>query len=242
MNNIKNNLIEKAIESLKNGKMILLFDAADREGETDFVIPASKITTEHIYQMRKDGGGLICVAIDPKAAAKLGLPFYADILRNSHTNENVQKLVEKDGDLSYDSKSSFSIWVNHRDTFTGITDRDRVLTITRIGAFVKSALNGGGSVDMSSEFRSPGHVSLLRAADGLMHERTGQTELSVALAELAHLTPAMAICEMLDGSNGLALSKIDAINYAKEHDLVFVEGKDVIEEYNKLSKFNKIQP
>jgi len=230
MNNIKNNSIEKAIESLKNGKMILLFDAADREGETDFVIPASKITTEHIFQMRKDGGGLICVAIDPKAAAKLDLPFYADIL--SHSNEKIKKLVEKDGDLSYDSKSSFSIWVNHRDTFTGITDRDRVLTISRIGAFVKSALNGG-SADLSSEFRSPGHVSLLRAAEGLMHERTGQTELSVALAELADLTPAMAICEMLDGKNGLALSKTDAINYAKEHGLVFVEGKDVIEAYDK---------
>jgi len=230
MNNIKNNSIEKAIESLKNGKMILLFDAAEREGETDFVIPASKITTEHIYQMRKDGGGLICVAIDPKAAAKLDLPFYADIL--SHSNEKIKKLVEKDGDLSYDSKSSFSIWVNHRDTFTGITDRDRVLTISRIGAFVKSALNGG-SADLSTEFRSPGHVSLLRAAEGLMHERTGQTELSVALAELADLTPAMAICEMLDGKNGLALSKTDAIKYAKEHGLVFVEGKDVIEAYDK---------
>ena len=89
----------------------------------------------------------------------------------------------------------------------------------------------GIDVDLSSEFRSPGHVSLLRAAKGLVDERSGQTELSVALAELSRITPAMAICEMLDGTTGLALSKSDAIRYADKHGLVFIEGKDVIKEY-----------
>lgn len=232
MDDLQNNSIKKAIESLKKGEMILLFDAEDREGETDFVIPAGKINTRHIYQMRKDGGGLICVAIHPRAADTLGLPYYADILRHSHSYEHVRKLAEKEGDITYDSKSSFSLWVNHRDTFTGITDRDRVLTISRLSDFVKNAMNGGKE-DLSSEFRSPGHVPLLRAADGLIYERTGQTELSVVLAELADLTPVMAICEMLDGSSGLALSKTDAERYANEHGLVFLEGKDVINEYEK---------
>lgn len=230
-----NNSVQNAVESLKQGKMILLFDAEDREGETDLVIPATEVTPNHIYQMRKDGGGLICVAIHPDAATKLGLPFYADILRHSDLNGNgriLKRLVEKEGDIPYDSKSSFSLWVNHRDTFTGITDKDRALTISRIGAFVKRAFNGG-KVDMSSEFRSPGHVSLLRAAKGLLNDRIGQTELSVALAQFAGITPAMAICEMLDGSSGLALNKEDAIKYAKERGLVFIEGKDIIKEFNR---------
>lgn len=234
MYKIENDLINRAVEALKNGEMILLFDAEDREGETDFVISADRISPELIYQMRKDGGGLICVAIHPVAAKKLALPFYADVLRHSDLNGDgkvLRHLIEKDGDIPYDSKSSFSLWVNHRDTFTGITDRDRVLTISRIGEFVRDAMNGS-TPDLSSEFRSPGHVALLRAADGLVNERGGQTELSVALAELAGTTPALAICEMLDGESGMALKKEDAITYAKAHGLVFIEGKDVVQEFN----------
>jgi len=235
MSNIKTESVQQAVNSLQKNEMILLFDAEDREGETDFVIPAMSVTPDHIYKMRKDGGGLICVAIHPTAAKKLGLPYFSDVLQHSDLNGNGQilrKLVEKDGDIPYDSRSSFSLWVNHRDTFTGIGDRDRTLTISRIGTFVNDALSGI-DVDLSSEFRSPGHVSLLRAASGLVDERTGQTELSVVLAQLASITPAMAICEMLDGHTGLALSKQDAIKYARKNDLVFVEGKDVIEEFNR---------
>ncbi len=229
-----NNNVQQAVESLKKGQMILLFDSEDREGETDFVIPAASTTPEHIYQMRKDGGGLICVAIHPAAAQKLGLPFYADILRHTDINGNgktLSKLVEKQGDIPYDSKSSFSLWVNHRDTFTGIPDRDRALTISRMGNLVQDAMDGK-DVDISTEFRSPGHVSLLRAASGLVKERTGQTELSVVLALLADITPAIAICEMLDDSTGLALTKADAQKYADKHGLVFVEGREAIQAYN----------
>ena len=235
MNNIKTESVQQAVNSLQKNEMILLFDAEDREGETDFVIPATSVTPDHIYKMRKDGGGLICVAIHPTAAKKLGLPYFSDVLRHSDFNGNgeiLRRLVEKDGDIPYDSRSSFSVWVNHRDTFTGIGDRDRTLTISRIGTFVNDALSGN-DVDLSSEFRSPGHVSLLRAASGLLDERTGQTELSVVLAQLASITPAMAICEMLDGHTGLALSKQDAIEYARKNNLIFVEGKDVIEEFNR---------
>ncbi|MCL7414005.1 MAG: 3,4-dihydroxy-2-butanone-4-phosphate synthase [ANME-2 cluster archaeon] len=230
----QNNTVQQAVESLKNGTMILLFDSEDREGETDFVIPAASITPHHIYQMRKEGGGLICVAIHPIAAQRLGLPFYADILRHTDINGNgkiLRKLVEKQGDIPYDAKSSFSLWVNHRDTFTGIPDRDRALTISRMGNLVQNAMDGK-EVDISIEFRSPGHVSLLRAASGLVHDRIGQTELSVVLAHLAGIAPAMAICEMLDGATGLALSKADAKKYADGHGLVFVEGRDVIQAYN----------
>ncbi|KAF5432241.1 3,4-dihydroxy 2-butanone 4-phosphate synthase [Candidatus Methanophagaceae archaeon] len=223
--------VERGIEYVKKGKIVLIYDAADREGETDFVMPASAVTPKDIAYYRNEGGGLICVAIHPVAAEKLGLPLISDILRNV-TGEffHLRKMVEGKGDLSYDKRSSFSLWVNHRDTFTGITDRDRALTVKRIGEAVDEALNGN-TYDFCDEFRTPGHVSILKAADGLLDERRGQTELSVVLALLAGIPPAMVICEMLDTETGVALTKTDAIAFASERDAVFIEGKDIVEAY-----------
>ena len=72
-------------------------------------------------------------------------------------------------------------------------------------------------------------MPLLRAAPGLLKDRRGQTELSIVLARAANVTPTMVMCEMLDGETGRSLSKEDAVKYAKEHGLAFIEGKDVEE-------------
>jgi 3,4-dihydroxy 2-butanone 4-phosphate synthase len=176
--------------------------------------------------MRKDGGGLICTAVHPEAAKRLGLPFAHDVLRAC-------SLVEKDGEVPYDPKnhSSFSLWVNHRETYTGITDRDRALTVTAIAEEVQRSLNGGGH-DFAAHFRTPGHMALLRAADRLLDERHGQTELSIALAGMANITPAVTICEMLDDETGFALSKEGAMDYARKHGLVFIEGQEVLDRWD----------
>jgi 3,4-dihydroxy 2-butanone 4-phosphate synthase len=189
-----------AAEALKRGKVVLLYDFDDREGETDLVIGAEFVTPEHVWQLRRDAGGLICVAIDPVICSNLGLPYIADVLKfaagmakgpegeNGSKDETktrgfgaIESLCERQGDIPYDSRSSFSLRVNHRDTFTGITDIDRALTIKRLAAVARAALNGG-SFNFGAEFRSPGHVPLLRAAPGLLAERRGQTELSIVLA------------------------------------------------------------
>jgi len=218
-------MIDDAITALRNGKFILLYDFDDREGETDFAILSDAVTPRHILQMRKDGGGLICTAIDPVAAERLGLPFASDVLRET-------SVVEHQGDIPYDRKnhSSFSLWVNHKNTFTGITDRDRALTITAVADQVKKSLNGGGA-HFSESFRTPGHCALLRAADDLLDQRRGQTELSVALARMAGVTPSITICEMLDDESGYALPKAGAKAYAKKHGLVFVEGREVLDRW-----------
>lgn len=225
-------MMSKAIESLRHGGMVLLYDSDCREGETDMVMPAHATTPKHVATMRKDAGGLICIAIHPTAAQRLGLPFMSDILRHASGFE-ISEVVEKPGDISYDISSSFSLWVNHRKTFTGITDIDRALTIKEISKVVQHSLNGE-TVDFGKEFRSPGHVPLLRAADNLLSERKGQTELSVALAGLANITPAMVLCEMLDENTGKALSKKDAKLYAKNNDLVFLEGSEIVEAYGRF--------
>lgn len=220
--------LEKAIDAIRNGKMILLFDAEDREGETDLVIPAICATPSDVALMRRDGGGLICVAIYAEAAQRLGLPFMSDILKSVSKNghKSLISLVEKKGDIPYDSRLSFSLWVNHRETFTGITDNDRALTIRKVGETVDKVMKGE-NIDFGDEFRSPGHVALLRAATGLLNERRGQTELSIELALKAGISPSMVVCEMLDEKTGKALTKEDAIKYSKDKKMPFIEGKDI---------------
>ncbi len=141
-------MIDDALAALREGKFILLYDFDDREGETDFAIRSDAVTPKDIVRMRKDGGGLICTAVHPVAAQRLGLPFASDALR-------AIAVAEREGDIPYDRKnhSSFSLWVNHRNTFTGITDRDRALTVNAIAEQVKRALNGGG-VNFHETFRT----------------------------------------------------------------------------------------
>ncbi len=223
--------MQKALEAARKGEMFFIFDSDSREGETDFVIPARATTSDDVRWMRRDGGGLICVAIGPQASQKIGLPFISDLLHESTENHpELSSVVEKGGDLAYDSRSSFSIWVNHRNTRTGIPDNDRALTINELSNITERALRGD-RVDLGSEFRTPGHVALLRAAEGLVNKRMGQTELSIAIAQMAGIPPAMVVCEMLDDKTGLALSKEDAKEYAFLHGLVFLEGQEITKAY-----------
>lgn len=220
-------MIGDAAAALRDGKFILLYDFADREGETDLAIRSDAVTPAHIRRMRKEAGGLICTAVHPVAAERLGLPFARDIFAGS-------RACEKTGDIPYDRKntSSFSLWVNHRDTFTGITDRDRALTVNAIADHVRRTMYGE-TVRFNDSFRSPGHMALLRAADGLLDVRRGQTELSIVLAELAGITPAVTICEMLDCESGYAMTRDDAKRYAREHGMAFIGGNEVLEHWNR---------
>ncbi len=223
-------MIEEALRHFRAGKPVLIYDFDDREGETDIAIPAIAVTPKDVAMMRIDGGGLICVALHPKACEKLKIPFMHDILKVA--SEKMPELRSvADFDIKYDSRSSFALWVNHRDTFTGITDVDRALTIRRLGEIVDYVMINGKEFDFGSEFRSPGHVAVLRASDNLVYERVGQTELSVALAEMAGIAPAVAICEMLDAETGRALSKRKAKEYAEERGIPFVEGRDIVKAY-----------
>ena len=219
-------MIDDALAALRDGKFFLIYDFDDREGETDLAIRADAVMPKDILRMRKDGGGLICTAIHPAAAHRLGLPFASDIFADTHLTEEI-------GDIPYDRKnhSSFSLWVNHKNTFTGITDRDRTLTITEIGHIVNEAM-AGRHTNFSDRFRTPGHCPILRAADDLLHQRRGQTELSIALAAMAGVTPAVTICELLDDETGKAMTRGDAKRYAEKNGFAFVGGNDVLEAWD----------
>ncbi|MES3518249.1 MAG: 3,4-dihydroxy-2-butanone-4-phosphate synthase [Natronomonas sp.] len=207
--------LDAAIEAFRAGNPILLYDATDREGEVDFVYPASAITPADVAQLRNDAGGLVCVALADSVCDAWGLPFLSEAIDHPATETH---------DLAYDDRSSFSLTVNHRETFTGITDEDRALTISELGA----AAADPESIDFSETFRSPGHVNLLRAASGLLETRRGHTEFAIALAEAADIAPAVVVCEMLDSETGGALSPAAARAYAERHGYPYLEGTDVV--------------
>lgn len=223
--------IKDAISALKNRETVLMYDAKGREEETDLVIAGQFVTPQDVRRMRRDGGGLICMAAHPKVAKRLGIPFITDVWEHSKDKYNIFKELEAN-DIPYDEKSSFSITINHRKTFTGISDNDRSLTIREFAKIAENSLNGGDTKEFGRNFRSPGHVTLLRAADGLLNSRKGHTELSVFLMEQAGLIPVAVICEMMS-DDGNSLSIREAEIYAKKHNLVFIEGRQVIESFQK---------
>jgi len=206
--------VERAVDAFRAGEPVLVHDAADREGEVDLVYPAEAVTPAAVAHLRNDAGGLICVAVGDAAADAFDLPFLADVIDHPAADH---------GHLGYDDRSSFSLPVNHRDTFTGITDEDRALTITELAR----AAADPDDVDFAAEFRAPGHVHVLRAAPSLS-DREGHTELAVALAAEAGVAPAAVVCEMLDADTGEALSVADAKAYADREGLVYVEGSDLL--------------
>ncbi|MFB6074266.1 MAG: 3,4-dihydroxy-2-butanone-4-phosphate synthase [Haloarculaceae archaeon] len=212
--------LDDAIEAFRRGRPVLIHDAADREGETDLVYPADAVTPDAVARMRNDAGGLVCVALADRVAAAYDLPFVTDALEHPAT---------ADHELGYDDRSSFSLTVNHRDTYTGITDEDRALTITTLAEAAGAAEAGEADAgDFAAQFRAPGHVHLLRAAPSLAH-RQGHTELGIALAEAAGRPPAVVVCEMLDDETGGALPPAAARAYADRSDLVYVEGSAITE-------------
>jgi len=179
--------------------------------------------------MRKYGGGLIFIMVSPKIKHKLALPYLHDIQKELETNHPIfQKLIPND--IPYDNKSSFSIAINHRKTFTGITDNDRALTISEFGKMVKvieNKTNKEAIELLGQSFRSPGHVPLCLADDHILEKRFGHTELGCALSQLAGLTGIMAGCEIM-GDNGKSMPKEEVKKYSLENNIPFLEGKEII--------------
>ena len=226
-----------ALDALKAGRAVLVYDADGREEETDAVFASQFVTSDAVRFLRKDAGGLICTTVPPQARDRLGLPYLAEIFGEASGRHPVLARTLATT-AAYDPIASpFSITINHRSTRTGITDRDRAKTIAGFAALIGEALhheNGWGMEALGREFRSPGHVHLLNAADGLLSKRRGHTELSTALVTMAGLIPSATICEMM-GDDGRARTKEDAKEYAEARTLVFLEGQDVVEAWRAWS-------
>ena len=229
--------VEQAIDDLREGRIVLIYDAEGREEETDLIVASQFVTPEIVRILRKDGGGLIFLMVHADIWKKFKLPYLTDVYLENWDRYPVFKALVPN-DIPYDTKSSFSLTINHRKTFTGITDVDRALTMKEFANLAEKSFDvqDGYALDMfGQEFRSPGHVPICSASKDILKDRFGHTELSVALISMAGLVPVATGCEMM-GDDGYALAKEKAMAYAEQHDSIFLEGKDIVEAWRVWSE------
>ncbi|CAD7840750.1 MAG: 3,4-dihydroxy-2-butanone 4-phosphate synthase (EC 4.1.99.12) / GTP cyclohydrolase II (EC 3.5.4.25) [Olavius algarvensis Delta 4 endosymbiont] len=180
--------IEQAIEDIRSGKMVILVDDEGRENEGDLTMAAECVTPEAINFMAKYGRGLICLSLTGEKADELSLPMMV--------NKNTSP---------FETGFTVSIEAKHGVT-TGISAADRATTI--LTAVAQDA--------RAEDLVSPGHIFPLRARDGGVMVRVGQTEGSVDLARLAGLTSAGVICEIMDEDGTMA--RMPALEtFSQEH-------------------------
>ena len=155
-------IVEEAIAAFRQGDPVCLFDSDKREGETDLLFPASFAQPVTMRQLRQDCGGLLFLAIGHDVGEAFGLPFLQDLHTHDALTTEYPVLAElKTNDLRYDSRSAFTLSLNHRETYTGITDNDRALTTRRFAELTTTVFDENLSEveaqrRMGAEFRTPG--------------------------------------------------------------------------------------
>jgi 3,4-dihydroxy 2-butanone 4-phosphate synthase/GTP cyclohydrolase II len=192
--------IDSAIDDLKEGKMIIIVDDEDRENEGDLMIAAEKVTPEAINFMAKNGRGLVCLSLTEKRTEELGLTMMVD-----------------DNQSAFETP--FTISIDARDgVTTGISAADRAKTI-------QVAIDPATA---KKDLVKPGHIFPLRAKDGGVLVRMGQTEASVDISRLAGLAPYGVICEIMNDDG--TMSRVPQLTaFAKEHGLKMITTKDLAE-------------
>ena len=190
---------EEAIEEIRQGKMIILVDDEDRENEGDLTIAAEKVTPEIINFMAVHGRGLICLPMSSEWIDRLKLPMMTD--------QNQSQFG-----------TGFTVSIEARTgVTTGISAFDRATTIlTAVADDVKA-----------EDIVSPGHIFPLRAKEGGVLVRAGQTEGGVDLARLAGCKPCAVICEIMRDDGNMARMP-DLIEFAKTHGLKIASVADLI--------------
>src|SRR5438876_964523 len=191
--------VEKALNELRKGRMVILVDDAERENEGDLVLAAQFVTPEAINFMAKHARGLICLSMTEAQVRRLGLT-----------------MMVSENQSTYSTAFTVSIEASHGVT-TGISAADRATTI-------KAAINPDA---MPEDLVRPGHVFPLRARQGGVLVRAGQTEGSVDLTRLAGLTPAGVICEVMN-DDGTMAREADLKKFAVQHGLHMLGVADVI--------------
>jgi 3,4-dihydroxy 2-butanone 4-phosphate synthase/GTP cyclohydrolase II len=199
--------IDEAVEDIRNGKMVVVVDDPERENEGDLVVAAQFATPEAVNFMATHARGLICLCLTGERCEKLGLPPMAQ--RN-------------EAPLG----TAFTVSVEAREgVTTGISAADRAHTI-------QVAIDPAST---AHDLVQPGHVFPLRARDGGVLVRAGQTEASVDLAHLAGLAPAGVICEIMN-EDGTMARVPDLVPYCERHGLRMITVADLIEYRRRTEK------
>ena len=192
--------IPEALEDVRNGKIILVVDDADRENEGDFIVAAEKATPEAVNFMVTHGRGIVCLPAAAWRLDELGIPQMVTETTDGH-------------------EAAFTVSIDYRHgTTTGTSAQDRSITAL--------AVTDPGA--KAHDFQKPGHVFPLKAREGGVLVRAGHTEAAVDLATLAGLFPAGVICEVMNGDGSMARMP-ELVRVAREHDLNLISIADLIE-------------
>ena len=199
--------IEKAIDEIRAGRMVVVVDDEDRENEGDLIFAADKCTPEHITFMVKHCSGIICVPMEAERLEELQLPLMAP-------------------NPSDPLGTAFTISVDARDgTSTGISAADRATTVrTLIDPRTRP-----------QDLGRPGHVFPLRYTAGGVLRRAGHTEAAVDLARMAGSYPAGVLCEIVSDDGTMARLP-ELLRFAEEHDLSIISIADLIAYRRKQEK------
>jgi 3,4-dihydroxy 2-butanone 4-phosphate synthase/GTP cyclohydrolase II len=193
------NTIEEAISDIREGKMLILVDDEDRENEGDIIVAAEKCSPDIINFMATHAKGLICMPMTGERLDELEIqPMVIDNTDNHQT--------------------AFTVSVDYTTTTTGISAHERAATIK---ALISSA-------SKPADFRKPGHIFPLRYREGGVLRRTGHTEGSIDLAQLAGLYPASVICEIMS-KDGTMARVPELMDFAKENDIKIITIADLIQ-------------
>ena len=227
---------ESILEDIRKGKPILVYDFDDRERECDLTVASQFVTPEVIQMMRKDAGGLICVTTPYNVAMDVGLPFMSDVYWDDCEKYPLLRAMAPT-DIPYDrTKSSFGLTINHRKTYTGITDKDRALTASE---YANILFSGKPIEEIKKEigvnFRAPGHIHLLNTSEKILESRFGHTELCTALMYMAGVKPSATICEMMGDDFG-SRPKASVKEYADARGIQIIDGNEVIEKWKEFKK------
>jgi len=191
--------VDKAIEEIRAGRMIIVVDDEDRENEGDLIFAAEKVTTEHISFMVRHCSGIICVPLESDRLEELHLPL----------------MISQNSDAM---GTAFTISVDARhETSTGISASDRAATIRTLIDPRTTA----------RDLARPGHIFPLRYSEGGVLRRAGHTEASVDLARLAGCYPAGVLCEIVN-EDGTMARLPDLERFAAEHDMTIISIADLI--------------
>ena len=190
--------VEKAIEEIKKGHMVIMMDDADRENEGDLVYAATFSTPDMVNFMAKEARGLICTPITKALATKLDLlPMVKHNVSNHET--------------------AFTVSIDSTVATTGISAAERDDCICKLAS----------PQTVASDFVRPGHIFPLIAKDGGVLVRTGHTEGSVDLCKLAGLAPTAVICEIIKDDGTMARAD-DLEIFAKKHTMSIVYISDIV--------------
>jgi 3,4-dihydroxy 2-butanone 4-phosphate synthase / GTP cyclohydrolase II len=202
--------IEEALLDIQDGRKVIIVDDEDRENEGDLMVAADKITPEAINFMATHGRGLICLAMTGQRLDDLNIPLMVSDSANSSPHG-----------------TAFCVSIEaRRGVSTGISVHDRAQTIlTAIDAKTRP-----------SDLSRPGHIFPLRARDGGVLVRAGQTEASVDLARIAGLFPAGVICEIMK-EDGTMARVPDLLEFSERHDVKMITVADLIRYRLKTESF-----